>query len=174
MSIPSACCCASSAARGARTCPREGGGPPRNAIAAAAPTIARLVAGGAAAQPAAAGGLAVSRPQPGRAAVGPSVQSRHPCRRPGRRHQEARVATHAAAQLRHAFVGAGHRHPCHPSSARSRDILPTNTRSRGGFTIGFIPGAARPCSLPGNMPTVVLNWSLFRSPTGRSPAYRRG
>jgi len=38
----------------------------------------------------------------------------------------------------------------------------------------FIPGAARPCSLPGNMPTVVLNWSLFRSPMGRSPAYRRG
>jgi hypothetical protein len=28
--------------------------------------------------------------------------------------------------------------------------------------------------LPGNMPTVVLSWSLFRSPTGRSPAYRRG
>jgi len=34
--------------------------------------------GRAAAQPVAAGGLAVSRPQPGRAAVGPSVQSRHP------------------------------------------------------------------------------------------------
>src|SRR4029077_17722033 len=31
---------------------------------------------------------------PGRAAVGPSVQSRRPCRRPGRRDQKARVATH--------------------------------------------------------------------------------
>jgi hypothetical protein len=159
---------------GARACPREGGGPPCDAVAAAARIAARLVAGGAAAQPAATGGLAVSRSQPSRAAIGPPAQPRRPGRRPGRGDQEARVAAHTAAQLRHAFVGAGHRHPCHPGAAGSRDILPTNTRSRGGFTIRFIPGAARPCSLPGNMPTVVLNWLLFRSPTGRSPVYRRG
>jgi integrase/recombinase XerD len=86
-----------------------------------------------------------------------------------------RVSPHTLrAQLRYTPAGTGYRYPRHPSAARSRDILPTNTRSRGGFTIRFIPGAARPCSLPGNMPTVVLNWSLFRSPTGRSPAYRRG
>ena len=76
--------------------------PPRDAVAAAARTAAHLVARGAAAQPAAAGRLAVSRPQPGRAAVGPPALPRRPCRRPGRRDQEARVATHAAAQFRHA------------------------------------------------------------------------
>src|SRR5262249_27519399 len=75
-------------------------GPPCNVCATAAGTAARLVAGGAAAQPAAARGLAVSRPQPGRTAVGSSV-----CR-----------AVHAAAQaagikkrvsphtLRHSFA----------------------------------------------------------------------
>jgi site-specific recombinase XerC len=60
-----------------------------------------LGAGGAAEQPAAAGRLAVSRPQPGRAAVGPPAQSRCPCRRRSRGDQEARVTAHAAAQLRH-------------------------------------------------------------------------
>src|SRR6516165_2056029 len=88
---------ASSAARAARACPRESGGPPCNAVATASPTAARLVAGGAAAQPAAAGGLAVSRPQPGRTAVGPPVLSCRPRRRPGRGDQEARLTTYAAA-----------------------------------------------------------------------------
>ena len=50
---------------------------------------------------AAAGRLAVSRPQPGRAAVDPPAQPRRPRRRRGRRDQEAGVAAHAAAQLRH-------------------------------------------------------------------------
>jgi hypothetical protein len=90
------------------------------------------------------------------------------------RHHQARRRSYAASQLCHPPLGAKDRHPRHPSAARNRHILPTNTRSRGGFTIRFIPGAARPCSLPGNMPTVVLSWSLFRSPTGRSPAYLRG
>src|SRR5215471_14482654 len=58
--------------------------------------------------------------------------------------------------------------------ARSRDILPANTRSRGGFTTRSIPGAARVCSFSGNTPTVILSWSSSRSPTGRSPASRRG
>jgi len=58
--------------------------------------------------------------------------------------------------------------------ARSRDILPVNTRSRGGFTIRTILVAARVCSFSGNTPTVMLSWLSFRSPTGRSPAYRRG
>ena len=48
--------------------------------------------------------LAVSRPQPGRTAVRPPALPRRPCRRPGRRDQEARLATHAAAQLRHTFA----------------------------------------------------------------------
>ena len=97
-----------------------------------------------------------------------------PRRGPGRRDHQARVAAHAAAQLCHPSARAGHRYPRHPGAARSRDILPANTRSRGGFTIRSIPGAARPCSLSGNTPTVVLSWSSFRSPTGRSPAYPRG
>ena len=59
---------------------------------------------GAAAQPAAVGRLAVSRPQPGRTAVGPPVLSCRPRRRPSRWDQEARLATHAATQLRHAFA----------------------------------------------------------------------
>jgi hypothetical protein len=29
-------------------------------------------------------------------------------------------------------------------------------------------------SFSGNTPTVMLSWSSFRSPTDRSPAYRRG
>ena len=59
-------------------------------------------------------------------------------------------------------------------SARSRDILPVNTRSRGGFTTRSILVAGRVCSFSGNTPTVMLSWWSFRSPTGRSPAYRRG
>ncbi len=75
---------------------------------------------------------------------------------------------------RHAPAGAGCRYSRHPGSARSRYILPTNMRSRGGFAIRSIPDAARACSLPGNTPTVVLSWSSFCSLTGRSPAYPRG
>jgi len=61
-----------------------------------------------------------------------------------------------------------------PDAPRSRDILPVNTRSRGGFTTRSILVAARVCSFSGNTPTVMLSWWSFRSPTGRSPAYRRG
>ena len=100
ISIPSACCCASSAAGGARACPRESGGPPRNAVSAAARTAARLMAGGAAAQPAASGRLAVSRPQPGRAAVGPPAVPRCPCRRQAAGIKK-RVSPHT---LRHSFA----------------------------------------------------------------------
>jgi len=91
-----------------------------------------------------------------------------------RRHYQACWCSHPAAQLCHPSLRAKDRYPDHPGSARSRDILPADTRSRGGFTTPFIPGAASPCSLPGNMPTVVLSWSLFRSPTARSLAYLRG
>ena len=136
--------------------------------------LLRLVAGGAAARRAAAAGMAVSRPQSDRATLDPPVQPRRPCRSRGRRDQKAGVAAYAAAQLCHAPAGTGHRYSRHPGAARSRDILPANTVSRGGFTTRFIPGAASPCSLPGNMPTVVLSWLLFRSPTGRSPAYPTG
>jgi hypothetical protein len=58
--------------------------------------------GGRGAEPAAAGRLAVSRPQPARTAVGPPALPRRPCCRPSRGDQEARVATHAATQFRHA------------------------------------------------------------------------
>ena len=95
-------------------------GPPRDAVAAAARTAARLVARGAAAQPAAAGRLAVSRPQPGRAAVGPPARPRRPRRRPGRGDQQARVAAHAAAQLRHPPARARRRYPRDPDAARPR------------------------------------------------------
>ena len=59
-------------------------------------------------------------PQPGRAALDPPAQPRRPCRRRGRRDQEAGVAAHAAAQFRHASAGAGYRHPRHPGAARPR------------------------------------------------------
>ena len=108
MSTASACCCGSSRARGARACPRESGGPSRHAVAAAARTAARLVAGGPASGHVAAARLAVSRPQSGRAALDAPARSRRPCRGRGRRDQEARVAAHAAAQLRHASAGTGH------------------------------------------------------------------
>ena len=64
--------------------------------------------------------LAVSRPQPGRAAVDPPAQPRRPRRRRGRRDQEAGVAAHAAAQLRHAPARTGHRHSRDPDAARPR------------------------------------------------------
>ncbi len=87
---------------------------------------------------------------------------------------QARRRSYAAAQLCHPSLGAKDRHPRHPGSARSRDILPANTRSRGGFTIRSILGVARPCSLSGNTPTVAPSWSSFRSLTGRLPASPRG
>jgi hypothetical protein len=127
ISIPRACCCASSAARGARACPRESGGPPCDAVATAARTAARLVARGAATQSAAARRLAVSRPQPGRAAVGPAALPRCPRRRPGRGDHQARLAAHAAAQLCHAPPRARCRYSGDPDTSRSRDILPANT-----------------------------------------------
>ena len=85
------------------------------------------------------------------------AQSRLPRRRPHGRDHQARVAAYAAAQLRHPSARAGHRHPRDPDSARNRDILPTNTRSRDGSTIRFILGVERRCSLPSNTLTVVLS-----------------
>ena len=114
------------------------------------------------------------QPQSGRAALDPPAQPRRPCRCHGRRDQEASVAAHAAAQLCHAPAGAGHRYPRHSGAARNRDILPINTRSRGGFSIRFTLGAGRRCSLLSNTPTVALSWSSFHSLMGRSPAYPRG
>ena len=157
-----------SRAKAARACPREGGGSFCHAVAAAVGAVTRLVAHRASR------GVDIPRPRPHQPDDHAPIQSRLP--HGGRAGRAAQMggAAHAAAQLCHPSAGTGYRHPRHPSAARGRDILPTNTQSKGGFTIRFIPGAARPCSLPGNMPTVVLNWSLFRSPTGRSPAYRCG
>jgi Phage integrase, N-terminal SAM-like domain len=110
-------------------------GPPRHAAAAATRTAARLVARGPAPGRAAAAGLAVSGPQPGRAAVDPTAQPRCPCRCRGRRDQEAGVATHAAAQLCHASIGTGHRHPRHPEmlwgERREQGMIVAGNNRRG-------------------------------------------
>jgi hypothetical protein len=95
-------------------------GPPRDAVAAAARTGACLVARRAAAQPVAAGRLAVSRPQPGRAVVGPPAWPRCPRRRSGRGDRQARVAAHAAAQLCHPPARARRRCPRDPDAPRPR------------------------------------------------------
>src|SRR2546429_8083127 len=117
--------------------------------------------------------LVVSRLPQAAYKCAPAASDRSPGSRACRHHQAGR-RSYAAALLRHASPGAEDRYSDNPGFIRSRDILPADTRSRGGFTTRFIPGAASPCSLPGNMPTVVLSWSLFRSPTARSLAYLRG
>ena len=109
-SIPNACCCASSAAREARTATRCCR---RRCSNFCVPGGAR-----AAAQPAVAGRLAVSRPQPGRAAVGPPALPRCPRRRPGRRDQQARLAAHVAAQFRHTPSRARCRYSRDPDACR--------------------------------------------------------
>ena len=114
-------------------------GPPRHAVAATARTAARVVARGPTARCIAAGRLAVSRPQSGRAAVDPSAQPRRSRRRRGRRDQEAGVAAHAAAQLRHPPARTGHRHPRHPGAAR-----PRQARHHGAVT----PASPTPRSAP--------------------------
>ena len=89
--------------------------------------------------------------------------------------RQARDGAYAPAQLRHPSAGAAA-----PTSASSRslletdDILPSNTRSRGGFSIRSTLGAVRRCSLPGNTPTVELSWSSFLSPMDRLPAFPPG
>ena len=58
--------------------------------------------------------------------------------------------------------------------ARDRHILPATNRSRDGSAIRFILGAARRCSSSSNTLIAGPTWSLFRSPTDRSPAFPRG
>src|SRR6516162_10853248 len=118
--------------------------------------------------------LAVSRQQAWQADDHPPVEPPVSPGGRGGRDQESRDAARIAPQLRHPPARARHRDQNYPGAARSRDILPVNTRSRGGFTTRFILGAARVCSFSGNTPTVMLSWWSFRSPTDRSPAYRRG
>ena len=72
-----------------------------------------LVEGGAAA------GLAVSRPRSGPADDHAPAQSRLPRRRPDGGDQQARLAAHLAAQLRHPPARAEHRCPGDPGAARS-------------------------------------------------------
>ena len=123
--------------------------------------LLRLVAGGAAAQPTAAERLAVSRPRPGRTVVGPSALPRRPRHRPGRRDQEARVAAHAAAQLRHAPPRArcrysrdsdapgscqtrhhGALHPCrqYHDPGRNQPTRPARTTDRREAATGRLAG----------------------------------
>src|SRR6516225_7672611 len=103
----------------------------------------------------------------------PAASDRSPGSRACRHHQAGR-RSYTTALLRHASPGAEDRYSDNPGFIRSRDILPANTRERGGFITRSIPVAARSCSLLGNTPTVVLSWWSFRSSTGRWPAYRRG
>src|SRR5215471_12460997 len=73
-----------------------------------------------------------------------------PARLPGSdtsRHHQACWGSYTAAQLRHPSPGAEDRYSDHPGFIRSRDILPANTRQRGGFITRSIPVAARSCSL---------------------------
>src|SRR5271165_3623674 len=122
----------------------------------------------------AAAGLAVPGPEPGQPDVGPTAGARRPRRGAGGRDRQTRVAAHLAAQLRHPPARTERRHPRDPSSARNRHTLPATTRSRDEFTIRFILDAARRCSSSGNTPIAGLIWSLFLSPTDRSPASLRG
>ena len=87
----------------------------------------------------------------------------------GGRDRQARLAAHVAAQLRHPSARTERRHPRDPGPARNRHILPATTRSRDESTIRFILDAARRCSSSGNTPIAGLIWSLFLSPTERSP-----
>src|SRR5215467_9628034 len=75
------------------------------------------------------------------------------------RHHQACRGSYTAAQLRHPSPGAEDRYSDHPGFTRSRDVLPANTRQRGGFITRSIPVAARSSSLSGNTPTAVLSWS---------------
>ena len=88
--------------------------------------------------------------------------------------RQARERACAAAQLRHPSAGERRRHPHHPGVARDRHILPATNRSRDGSAIRFILGVARRCSSSSNTLIAGLTWSLFRSPTDRSPAFPRG
>src|SRR5215813_12471281 len=58
--------------------------------------------------------------KPGRTAVGSPVLSCRPRRRPSRGDQEARLATYAAAQLRHAFARTGCRYSCDSNTSGAR------------------------------------------------------
>jgi hypothetical protein len=167
----------SSGSNKARACPRESGGQEgslRHSLAHPYRDIARMVARRAQeGMDVSRSALVVSRLPRAAYECPPDASDGSPGSGACRHHQACR-RSYPAALLCHSSSGAKDRYPRHPSSARSRDILPANIRSRGGFTTHSIPGAASPCSLPGNMPIVVLSWSLFRSPTGRSPAYLRG
>ena len=68
----------------------------------------------------AAAGLAVPGPRSGPADDHAPAQSRLSRRCPDGGDQQARLAAHLAAQLRHPPVGAEHRCPRHPGAARSR------------------------------------------------------
>ena len=59
------------------------------------------------------------------------------------RDQQARVAPHLAAQLRHPSARAEHRYPGDPGPARNGDILPTNNRLKHGSPTDFILASAR-------------------------------
>jgi integrase len=91
----------------------------------------------------------LSGPRSGAADDDAPAQSRLPCRRADGRDQQARLASHVAAQLCDTSARAEHRCPRHPGAARNGDILLRNRLLKVGSTIGSIHDAARRCRLPG-------------------------
>ena len=138
----------SSASSRARACPRESGGQEGSVCHSLAhPTQdpARMVARCAQeGMDVSLSAVVVSRLPRAAYECAPAASDRSPgsgaCR-----HHQARRRSYAASQLCHPPLGAKDRHPRHPSAARSRDILPANTQSRGGFTTRSIRVAARVC-----------------------------
>ena len=118
--------------------------------------------------------LAVSGPGSTPANYGAPAQPRLPHGGRGGRARQLGYAAYAATLVRHASLGEQYRRAGDSGVARSNDILPANTRSRGGSTIRSIRGAARWCLSSSNTPTVAPIWLSFRNPTDRSPASLHG
>src|SRR4030095_1005375 len=88
-------------------------GPQRHAVSTPARSAACVVEGSATTR------LAVSRPRPSEADDHAPTQSRLPRRGAAGRDQQARIAPHITAQLRHPSARAEHRHSRDPGAARS-------------------------------------------------------
>ena len=90
------------------------------------------------------------------------------------RDQQARVAAHLAAQLRHPSSGAEHRYQGDPGPARKGDILPANNRLKHASLTDFILASARRWTLGGGLSEAAPRFSLCTNLTAPLPAFRRG
>jgi integrase/recombinase XerD len=88
-------------------------------------------------------GLAVPGPRSGPADEHAPAQSRLSCGCANGGDQQARLAAHPAAQLRHPPARAEHRCPRDPGAARNGDILPANNRLKHASATDFILALAR-------------------------------